>query len=350
MKAVKSFWILILVLSISSVLILNVSGQENGKTNEVKTVVKVEENSTPADKNIPDGRQILANDNKDERYRIGYQDTIEVQVNRQPQLSGQFSINPSGKIYLPKLDEPIVAVCKTEFELGDEIAAQYRKNYLRNPFVTVRIVEQRSQSFAVIGAVEKPGSYFINRKVRLLELLALAGGHNDKAGTRLIVARAGSNSNCKAQGEKLQDEEEEIEVLNFNLNDVLEAKVNLWMKPGDVVSVRDAEVIYVVGNVVEPQVVRLKERITLTQAIAHAQGLKPAAQKDKVRILRQKAGSADREELVFNLKDIDERKVQDPVLQPNDVVAVSTDKVKSILNSVGKALTQGIPNTFYMIP
>lgn len=349
MKAVKSFWILILVLSISSVSVLNVSGQENGKTNELKTDVKVDENSTPADKNIPDGKQILASDNKEERYRIGYQDTIEVQVNRMPQLSGQFSIDDSGKIYLPKLDEPIVAVCKTEFELGNEIAAQYRKSYLRNPFVTVRITEQRSQSFAVIGAVEKPGSYFINRKVRLLELLALAGGHNDKAGTHLFVARTGSNSNCKAPREK-QIEDEEIETLEFKLRDVLEAKVNLWMKPGDIVSVRDADLIYVVGNVNEPQVVKLKEMITLTQAIAHAQGLKPAAKKDKVRILRQKAGSADREELVFNLKDIDERKVQDPVLQPNDVVAVSEDKVKSILNSVVKAVTQGIPNTFYMIP
>ena len=62
---------------------------------------------------------------------------------------------------MPSIDAPIVAVCKTERELG-EIVGSLLKNYLQNPFVSARVIEQRSQPFAVIGAVEKPGSFYLN--------------------------------------------------------------------------------------------------------------------------------------------------------------------------------------------
>ena len=134
---------------------------------------------------------------RDERYRIGFQDTLDVQIFRHPELAQKVSVNSNGTINLFRIPTPIVAVCKTERELATDVAVAYEKDYLRNPEVNVVAIEQRSQAFAVIGAVEKPGSFFINRKVRLLELLAQAGGPSKEAGTRLLVARTGSTSNCK---------------------------------------------------------------------------------------------------------------------------------------------------------
>ena len=52
----------------------------------------------------------------------------------------------------------------------------------------------------------------------------------------------------------------------------------------------------------------------------------------------------------MNEHDRDTRKVQDPFLEPNDVVAVSEDRAKSIINSIGKSLTQGIPTILYRVP
>lgn len=286
-----------------------------------------------------------------ERYRIGFQDTVEVQVFRHPELSQVVNVNPDGTISMPRIDKPIQAVCKTERELADAIAALYKENYLRNPFVNVRAVEQKSQSFAVIGAVEKPGSFYVNRRIRLLELLAFAGGPNEEAGTHLIVARTGSNSVCRSDDGSLANEDADIEVINYKLKDVKEAKVNLWMKPGDIVSVLDADIVYVVGNVNKAKTIQLKSPITLRQAIADAEGLKPAAKKSNIRIIRQKENGQEPEELVFNLKEIEEGKAKDPILQPNDIVAVSEDKTKSILNAIGKSLTQGLPSTVpFLIP
>lgn len=293
-------------------------------------------------------QQDPAADQKDDRYRIGYQDTLEIQVYRHSDLTQRVIVNPNGTINLFKLAGPIMAVCKTEGELAADIAAAYEKDYLRNPEVRVIPVEQRSQAFAVIGAVEKPGSFFINRKIRLLELLAYAGGPSKEAGTRMIVARTGSRSNCKMGDMAANDDD--AAVMDFKIDDVMKGKDNFVMKPGDIVSVLDADFIYVYGHVKKPGQVPLKEPITLTQALATAQGLEPAAKKDSVRVLRQKPGGIDRDEFVYNLKDIESRKVKDPFLEPNDVVAVSQDRTKSILNSVGKSLTSGISTIFYRIP
>lgn len=287
----------------------------------------------------------------EQRYRIGYQDTIEVVVFKHPELSGNYSINPDGTIFLPRLDAPVAAVCKTELELKDDITAAYKKDYLKNPFVNVRTVDQKSQAFGVIGAVEKPGYYYINRRVHLLELLTIAGGPSDLVGTQLIVARTGGASFCqeKSVAENTIDNPE-IELLNFKIKDVQKAQEYLWMKPGDIVSVLEADPFYVMGNVKKPGIYYLKGPTTLMQAVVTAEGFKPASNKDSIRILRQKPGTSEREDLVFKLKDIESRKIQDPLLQANDIVAVSEDKVKSILNSVGKAVTGGIPSIFYRIP
>lgn len=286
---------------------------------------------------------------KDERYRIGFQDQLEIQVFRHPDLTQRVNVNTNGMINLFRLDGPILAVCKTEEELSNDVAAAYEKDYLKNPQVRVIAAEQRSRAFAVIGAVEKPGQYMISRRVRLLELIAQAGGPSKEAGTRVLVARTGSTSNCK-QGEAPGAQSEDITLLDYRLKDILEAKENLIMRPGDIVSVMDADIVYVYGNVNKQGQVPIKEPLTLTQAIASAEGLKAASDKGKIRVLRQKQGSMERDELVFDLGKINKREIPDPFLEPNDVVAVSEDKAKSIMNSIGRSLTNGIPSLFYRVP
>jgi len=132
-----------------------------------------------------------------ERYRIGFQDVLDVQIYRHTDLTQRVSVSPSGTITLFRLDHPVVAVCKTERELATDIANAYKENYLRDPEVNVVVAEQHSQPVAVIGAVEKPGSFYLGRRYQLLEMLALARGPSKEAGTRLLVARTGSTSNCR---------------------------------------------------------------------------------------------------------------------------------------------------------
>lgn len=276
---------------------------------------------------------------RDERYRIGFQDVLDVQVFRHPELNVKVPVNPDGRIYLYRLDKPVVAVCKTERELADDITAAYKVSYLRDPQVTVTVAEQKSQSMAVIGAVEKPGSFYISRQLNLLQLIAMAGGPSKDAGTRVLVVRVGSNTDCKTD----DDSREQPGLMTFKIRDLQEGKQNLEMRPGDVVSVLKSDIIYVYGNVKKPGPVEVREPITLTQAIASAEGYTNATDKDSVRILRQKPDSLDREEIIVNLAAIESQKAKDPYLQPNDIVAVSKDKTKAILSGIGEAIKNGIP-------
>ena len=308
-----------------------------GQTVPAQTAV----NTTPTESR---GNANPAQASEDDLYKIGSQDTLDIQVFRHPDLNQRVAVGPLGTIALFRLERPVVAVCRTARELANDIAAAYKEKYLKDPQVQVMVLEQKSRSFAVIGAVEKPGNYFISRRVHLLELLAFAGGPNKESGTRLLVARAGSTSNCK---EASAGDDEGIEVMDFKLRDVQEGKQTLWMKAGDVVSVLDADIVYVYGNVNKQGSLKIREPITLTQAIASAEGLKPAAKKDKIRVLRQIAGKADRDEFVYDLGLIDKGKVKDPYLEPNDIVAVSEDKAKAILQGITTTIKNTVPTAAY---
>ena len=305
------------------------------------------QNSVPVDAGRPAAAP--ANGPTAQRYRIGYQDTLDIQVFRHPELNRRVTVNPNGTINLFRLNDPIVAVCKTEAELADDIAKAYERDYLRNPEVSVVAADQKSQSVAVIGAVEKPGNFYITRPVQLLELLAFAGGPDpEKAGSRILVARTGSTSNCRVPESTTADGD--IKLMDFKIRDVQEGKQSLVMQPGDIVSVLDSDQVYVYGNVNKQKAVKMKEPITLTQAIVEAEGFKSASDLTSVRVLRQKQGTPDREELIYNLKEINRGKQPDPFLEPNDIVAISQDKAKSIINNIAKSLTGGAGSIFYRVP
>jgi len=344
MRAVRLFAVFCLTILIGAAASAGAFGQEPKTAGENPNPPKEAVRERLTNTSVPTETK-----RSDDRYRIGFQDTIEVTVYKHGDFGGTFNVSSDGTIRLPRLDEPIYVVCKTERELAEEIA-QKHKTILKNPFVNVRAVEQRSQSFAVIGAVEKPGSFYLNRRIRLLELLSFAGGPSDKAGRKMIVARTGSSSVCRQENNNVAvNDDSDVTLSEFVIDDVLKGKTNAWMQPGDIVSVMEADVAYVVGNVNKPKTIQLKDPITLTQAIAAAEGLKPSTKKDKVRILRQKPDSIEREEMFFDLVAIDKRQIQDPLLLPNDIVDVSEDSKKAAIKKVINIFTGGLGNVPYLL-
>jgi polysaccharide biosynthesis/export protein len=304
----------------------------------------------PAQTDKPaDAKQISASGESDEdRYLIGYEDVLEINVVKHAELRQKVSVGRNGKIFMPRIDEPITVLCKTNQQVADEITKAYKKDFLRDPFVSVEVIEQKSHAAAIIGAVDKPGNYYLTRKTHLLQLLSLAGGPNIHAGMRLLVARSGTSTTCKQESSTVA--EGDVEYMEYNVKEIQEGKKVVWVQPGDVVSVLEADNIYVYGNVRREGSVPMKEPITLMQAIVSAQGIKSAAQKDKVRVLRKVDGSPDRQELMFDLGAIASGKARDPFLEPSDIVAVSEDKTKMILTKIANSATGGIPALFYRVP
>ncbi len=356
MKFVKVIYVLCIAFLLNDFQASNIFAQQKDSMTErrsvpVESISKLpSENITATNQQTSPEQPFFAKSSND-RYVIGFQDTLEIQISKHPELSQIVGVSQDGTILMPKIDKPILAACKTEAELRQYITTLY-KSYLRNPFVNVRVADQKSQPIGVIGAVEKPGSYYLNRKVRLLELLALAGGQDvEFAGGKVKVARLGNSAGCGVYLDATaKTTEDKVEFFEYKLIDVTEGITNPWMEPGDIVSISVSEEAYVVGNVVEPKKVSLRETVTLTKAIAMAGGLAKEAKTSKVRIQRMEKNGVLQTESFYDLKDIQTKKVPDPVLQANDIVDVPKDGLKSVRNGFLKAISGGLGNIFYRFP
>lgn len=121
------------------------------------------------------------------RYKLGPGDVVDLRVYGQPEFNGPLVIDDDGNIELPFVDDPVFAKCKTDREIQREITSQLKK-YIKRPQVSVRVTDRRSRPPAVVyGAVRSPQRVMMNRQVRLLELLAWAGGVTEQAGSEIQI-------------------------------------------------------------------------------------------------------------------------------------------------------------------
>jgi polysaccharide export outer membrane protein len=115
----------------------------------------------------------------DLKYVIGADDVLAVDVWHEQELSRVLPVRPDGKISLPLIGE-LQAGGQTPLQLQDTIT-QRLKEYLEHPQVTVIVQETKSQSFNVVGEVQRPGSFVFGHRVDVLDAIALAGGLRDFA-------------------------------------------------------------------------------------------------------------------------------------------------------------------------
>lgn len=274
--------------------------------------------------------------NADTRYRIGPGDVLDVRVARAPELSRDaVRVDQGGMIRMPMLDVDIPAACYTEAELAQNIAKLYKK-YKNDPHVDVFVKEFQSQPVAVIGAVHASAQFKLQRQVRLLELISLAGGPTESAGQTIQIVHAGGGPFCEQSGPTTTDSNDASSIVAYKLVDTLKGvpEANPLVRPGDIVSIPLADQVFVLGNVLKPSAIPLKEPLTVSRAIAIAGGTAPSTKKDKVRILRQIPGTTQKQEIFVDLKAIEKNKAEDVALIANDVVDVPISGTKSILRSL----------------
>jgi len=280
-------------------------------------------------------------DTTDIRYRIGPGDVLEVRVARAPELSRDaVRVDQSGNIRMPMLDDDIPAACMTEPELAQNIAKKYLK-YKREPHVDVFVKEYQSQPVAVIGAVRNPAQFKLQRQVRLLELISLVGGPTDLAGQTIQIVHAEGGIVCDQGAGSSIDETNAFTL--YKLDETLHGTpdANPFVRPGDIVSVPQADQVFVIGNVIKPTVIPLKEPLTVSKAIAMAGGTAPNTKKDKVRIIRQ-VGTTQKQEINVDLTAIEKNRTQDIALMANDVVDVPVSGTKRLLRSLLGAVVPSV--------
>lgn len=109
-------------------------------------------------------------------YRLGAGDKLNIQVYQVEDLTfEEMVVDSSGSIQLPLIGAVRVAGL-TATQSAETIAGRLSQRYLRDPQVTVTVVEAASQKITVDGAVTKPGVYVMRGSTTLLQAVAMAEG------------------------------------------------------------------------------------------------------------------------------------------------------------------------------
>ena len=290
----------------------------------------------------PDSSSTLSVGSRD--YVISPDDLLDIFIVDVPELSRQYRISTTGQLDFPLIPKPIDAAGLTLEAVSLKLRQLLQQSgTLTDPHITINVKESRLHSIAITGAVKKPQIYEVMGPTRIFDVLSLAGGLADNAGPVVRIIRL---STCgQPESTNGQDSSTETsrtqQVTTLNLRTLLsstDAKLNVDVCPGDWVTVPPADVIYVVGAVHKSggfELTTEHDKLSVMQAIALAEDLKPTARRNDALILRRNSSATNgRTEIAVNLRNIFAGKSPDVPLQPDDILFVPESAGK-------KALTRG---------
>ena len=269
-------------------------------------------------------------------YSIGPADLLEISIFDIPELSKiKARVASEGHITLP-LVGTVQAGGKTAMELEETLKTALASKYIKNPQVSVFLLEYHSQKISVLGAVKRPGVFEVGGSRSLVDMLSMAEGLTEQADQVVFLMRKvakssppetpGSPQQPSSDGKRAQEA-----IVEINLEDLLvkgNEQLNVPLQAGDVVHVPKAGSFFVGGAVVKPGAYVMKgQTITVDQAIIEAGGVTSAAAFENVRIFREHGGKQ-KEIIEVNLNEIEQGK-KGPVVLKNDVILVSKDGLKA---------------------
>ncbi len=279
-------------------------------------------------------------------YVLGPGDQILLRVPQEEQINERpFRIDREGNVALP-LVGAVRASGVTVQALEGQIADALRK-YIRDPLVSITVVQYRSDPVFFVGAFLKPGIYPLQGRRTLVEMLAAVGGILPNASRRIQVTRRAEYGpiplpNAAADAEKKTST---VEISLASLTQNINPEEDIVLQAYDIVSVKRAESVYVSGEVGTVGPIELGERdaISIAQALTEAGGLTPAARRRRVVVLRPILGTNRRAAFEIDTRRIFEGKEQDFPLLPNDVLYVPRASTRATLAAIGTGVAASLP-------
>jgi polysaccharide export outer membrane protein len=156
-------------------------------------------------------------------YVIGADDTLHIDVWKEPDLTVTLPVRPDGMISLPLLND-VQAAGLTPMQLASSLTEKL-KRYLADPRVTVVVTQMNSQRIYVTGEVLHTGAMPLLPNMTVLQALASAG-FTPFANTKGIYV--------------LRVENGKQQKLPVNYKQLVKGEAmgqNILMKPGDTIVV-----------------------------------------------------------------------------------------------------------------
>ena len=273
-----------------------------------------------SEKSVPSARS-----GGDTALRLGTGDLIEVSVYSVPELNTKTRVSTDGDISLPLVDYVHVGgLTINEAETVIEKRLE-QGGFVKNPHVQLFVHEYTSQGVSVLGEVSKPGVYPALGDQKLFDLISAAGGFGEKAGKSITVTH------------RDQPDKPVTVPLSRNLEEHPESNIPVYA--GDTISVRRADLVFVVGDVGRPSGFLMDSgHISVLQAIALAGGTNSTAKLNGSRIIRKGRGGMT--ETPVPLKKLLEAKANDIPLEADDILFVPTSAKRVFAGRTAEAALQ----------
>lgn len=248
------------------------------------------------------------------RYVVSPGDLLEMSVYGVPELTLKTRVNNDGDINLPLVSSIHIGGSHLEDAQSKIEQALRAGNYVKNPHVTLLVTEYGSGA-EVMGEVARPGIYPVLGSRRLFDLLSAAGGTTSNAGRAVTIANRANHT-------------QRTVLLTNDPQKVMDADVFVYQ--GETVFVSHAGVIYVVGEVLQPNgfVMENKTEYTALRAVAMAHGPTKFARLSQATIVRRNGDGV--QQIPVALDKIAQSKAPDVKLLPEDIVYVPTNKGKVV--------------------
>ena len=209
-------------------------------------------------------------------YRLGVGDVLRITVFQNPELTLESRLNEGGVLSFPLIGSVRVgglSVPEAERLIADSLA---RGNFLRNPQVTIIVLQVRGNQVNVLGQVGRPGRYPLETAdTRLTDMIALAGGVAPGGADVVVVTGTRDGKPFR--------EEVDLPAL-FAAGG---AARDIVLRNGDAVWVDRQPLVYIYGEVQRPGPMRLERGMTLLQALATGGGLTARGTEKGIRVHRK---------------------------------------------------------------
>jgi len=245
------------------------------------------------------------------QYLIGPGDKIEIISPTHQEVSGIHTVGPDGTIAVPLTGETTIAgLSRTQAE---DLIKQKLDPYFTSLGLTLKITDYVNNRVFVLGRVERPGAIRFEGKPTLLEALSIAGPFPP-------VQEAAFLSKCSIFRGRNQ-------IIWIDLQELLSrgnVHLNLRLANNDVIYIPDPQGsnVYIFGEVKKPGVYKIKDMLTLLNALTLAEGLTENAVDTDIKLIRdrEKGGGVTTVDLkhMFATADF----TQNYLLKNNDILYV----------------------------
>jgi len=213
-------------------------------------------------------------------YGLSTGDLVRITVYDHPDLGTETRVNEQGGILFPLVGEVPVSGM-TANEAAKRIAKMLEAGgFINSPQVNVVVMEFKGQEVSVLGRVNRPGKFPLQKASRLTDILAQAGGVTpDGADTLILTSGKGKNASRR-----------EIDLIALLRDGAHELNVDIGND--DILFVPREPRFYIYGEVQRPGTFRLEKNMTLVQALSVGGGLTLRGTQKGIRILRRGEGGS----------------------------------------------------------